>query len=181
MMLTLEQQRVVEENMRLVSQVIKDRVHTPGYAFSYEDLFQIGCIGLCKAVATDKGGCFSTYAYRLIWNEISTALVKATNISHYEYPRIDAGNYGLDVALDPVDLFDQSDLKMILEQVRARASGTVAKGIRCLELQVEGYSSEEIGERIGEKPGTARLWMTRGRRFLREQPEFKHYIKEVIA
>ena len=30
-------------------------------------------------------------------------------------------------------------------------------------------------------PATVRLWMTRGRRFLREQPEFKQYIQEVTA
>lgn len=30
----------------------------------YDDVFQIGCIGLCKAAAIDKGGTFSTYAYR---------------------------------------------------------------------------------------------------------------------
>ena len=41
--------------------------------YSHDDLYQIGCIGLCKAAATDKGGCFSTYAYRLIWNEICDA------------------------------------------------------------------------------------------------------------
>lgn len=40
----------------------------------YDDIFRIGCIGLCKAAATDKGGTFFTYAYRLIWNEICDAL-----------------------------------------------------------------------------------------------------------
>lgn len=59
---------LAEENMGLVHQVIKDKIH--GYGqwgfYTYDDLFQIGCIGLCKAAAADKGGTFSTYAYRLI-------------------------------------------------------------------------------------------------------------------
>ena len=78
MTLTPEQQRVVEQNMGLVGKVIQDKVHGlgQGTAFAYEDLFQIGCIGLCKAAATDKGGCFSTYAYRVIWNEICDALIR---------------------------------------------------------------------------------------------------------
>ena len=42
----------------LVHQVIHDKVH--GYDqwgfYTYDDLFQTGCIGLCKAAATDKGG-----------------------------------------------------------------------------------------------------------------------------
>ncbi len=80
MTLTKEQQKKAEENMGLVHQVIKDKVH--GYNqwgfYTYDDLFQIGCIGLCKAAATDKGGTFSTYAYRLIWHEICDALIQST-------------------------------------------------------------------------------------------------------
>ena len=76
MKLTAEQQRKAEENMGLVGKVIADKVHGTYFgSYTREDLFQIGCIGLCKAAATDMGGCFSTYAYRLIWNEICTALI----------------------------------------------------------------------------------------------------------
>lgn len=79
-MLSAGQRRKVEENIGLVHKVISDKVHgTFQYGmYSREDLFQIGCIGLCKAVASDRGGCFSTYAYRLIWNEICDALISST-------------------------------------------------------------------------------------------------------
>ncbi len=80
--LTELQQRKVEENLGLVGQVIKERVHGVGQIgiFSYDDLFQIGTIGLCKAVQTDRPGkgAFSTYAYRIIYNEIMTQLDYAT-------------------------------------------------------------------------------------------------------
>ena len=68
MKLSEENQRKVEKNLGLVHKVINDKVHGPYQLGIYtrEDLFQIGCIGLCKAAATDKGGNFSTYAYRLI-------------------------------------------------------------------------------------------------------------------
>lgn len=48
MVLTPKQQRIVEENMGLVGKVIKDKVHGIGQqgVFTYEELFQIGCIGL---------------------------------------------------------------------------------------------------------------------------------------
>ena len=51
MKLTAEQQRKAEENMGLVGKVIQDCVHTldKGCIYDYNDLFQIGCIGLCKA------------------------------------------------------------------------------------------------------------------------------------
>ena len=46
-----------------------------------------------------------------------------------------------------------------------------------LELSSEGYTSSEIAGLVGAKPGTVRLWMTKGRRFLLEQPEFKEYME----
>lgn len=54
------QRKQVEENMGLVGKVIKDRVHGMNGLgiYTYDDLFQIGCIGLCKAAATDKGAAF---------------------------------------------------------------------------------------------------------------------------
>ena len=72
--LTKEQRVKVEENMGLVGKVIGDCVHTldKGCIYTYDDLFQIGCIGLCKAAQTDQPGhkgAFSTYAYCLIRNE----------------------------------------------------------------------------------------------------------------
>ena len=80
MILTAEQREKVEQNIRLVQKVINDKVHGPYQLgiYTYDDIFQIGCIGLCKAAATDKGGTFSTYAYRLIWNEICDALIYST-------------------------------------------------------------------------------------------------------
>lgn len=80
MTLTAEQQKKVEQNIRLVRKVINDKIHGPYQLgiYTYDDIFQIGCIGLCKAAATDKGGTFSTYAYRLIWNEICDALIYST-------------------------------------------------------------------------------------------------------
>ena len=81
--LTTEQRVKVEENMGLVGKVIGDCVHTldKGCIYTYDDLFQIGCIGLCKAFQTDRSGhenAFSTYAYYLIRNEIYTQLEYAT-------------------------------------------------------------------------------------------------------
>ena len=80
MKLTKEQQARVEENLGLVYKVLGDKLGGQAAVGCHtrEDLFQIGCIGLCKAAATDKGGTFSTYAYRLIWHELCDALVQST-------------------------------------------------------------------------------------------------------
>ena len=179
MTLTRDQQLLVENNLGLVGKVIKDKVHGLGTnsAFTYDDLFQIGCIGLCKAAATDKGGCFSTYAYRLIWNEICDALIKSTRISKREQLREAGEIYRAVKENEPLEMFLACELQILMDQLRARASGTTAKGILCLELSSEGYTSSEIAALVDAKPGTVRLWMTKGRRFLLEQPEFKDYLE----
>lgn len=57
-----ERQRV-EENMALVGRVIKDCVHQYSHGvYDYDDLMQIGYMGLCKAVRRpgqpcDRLGC----------------------------------------------------------------------------------------------------------------------------
>ena len=56
MKLTAAQQKLVEDNLGLVGKVIAQKVrglHNIPY-YTYDDLFQIGCIGLSKAAATDK-------------------------------------------------------------------------------------------------------------------------------
>ena len=146
MKLTPQQMRVVEENMGLVGKVIKDKVHGLGQAGTpeYDDLFQIGCIGLCKAAATDKGGCFSTYAYRLIWNEILDELARSTRLVQKEQ-----GSEAIDAVVDTesrdVNPLYTSELRQLLQQAKANASCAAAKGIACLELTIQGYNSREIG------------------------------------
>jgi len=175
--MTLEQQEKVENNLGLVGKVIKDKVHglgQPGYP-SYEDLFQTGCIGLCKAVMSDKGGCFSTYAYRLIWNEICDELIRTTKLAQREQPTdtieilSDNGHF----ISDPIQT---SDLRQTLDMAKAQAQGVTAKGIACLELSVQGYNSQEIGRIVKAEAATVRMWMTKARRFLRDLPELRELV-----
>ena len=179
MQLTEKQKLIVEENMGLVVKVINDKVRNvdQGIHYSFDDLFQIGCIGLCKAAATDKGGCFSTYAYRLIWNEICDDLIRSSRIDRYHcYLNEDHITSELIHWEDPcLNLLEQ---KVILEAVKERAIGMTAKGIACLELAAQGYTSAEIGKQMNAEAATVRMWMTSARRFLKEQPELKSCIEE---
>lgn len=172
--MTPEQQKIVEKNMGLVGKVIKEKVRRLGQPGtpSYEDLFQIGCIGLCKAVMTDKGGCFSTYAYRLIWNEICDELVRNTRLVLNEQST-DAADILPGPTPSYQDSLATSDLRYAIWQAKAKAHGGTARGIHCLELTVQGYSSKEIGTIVGADPGTVRMWMTRARKYLKSLPEFQ--------
>ena len=50
MTLTEEQRGQVEANMGLIGKVLKDKLRGSSAlgVYTHEDLFQIGCVGLCK-------------------------------------------------------------------------------------------------------------------------------------
>ncbi len=177
MTLTSMQMRIVEENMGLVGKVIKDKVHGLGQSGTpeYDDLFQIGCIGLCKAAATDKGGCFSTYAYRLIWNEICDELARSTRLIQKEQAT-DTVDAVVAAGTREQSELHSSELRYILQQAKRKSSGAAQKGITCLELTVQGYSSQEIAKVFRAEAATVRMWMTKARRYLRNIPELKEYL-----
>lgn len=181
MILNAEQQRKVEENMGLVGQVIKDKVHGP-YQFgvySHDDLYQIGCVGLCKAATTDKGGCFSTYAYRLIWNEICDALIYSSRRRDMEVLGDDlpfpAGEPAEEFPELPMDLYDA------LELARADAPPSTAKGIHAMILMSRGYTSREIGEEMNASAKLVCAWISKARKFLRARPELKSLAESYYA
>ena len=167
-------------SMGLVGKVIKDKVHGLGQLGvpSYEDLYQIGCIGLCKAAISDKGGCFSTYAYRLIWNAICDELIRATRLSGKEQPFDSLEDPIDDIQKDALDTFD---LRLALQQAKDSAQGVTAKGIHCLELTAQGYSSQEIAAIVHAEAATVRMWMTKARRYLRSIPELRQYAYSEVA
>ena len=152
----------IKGNLRLVLSVIKRFSSSSENA---DDLFQIGCIGLCKAAYSDKGGCFSTYAYRLIWNEICTALIYANRRAAKEcelLPEV----LGKEDSLD-----EHHELSMILDRLEANASEAMAKGIRAIRLSAEGYSHAEIGSILGESDKCVAARISRTRKYLRSHPD----------
>lgn len=173
-----EEKKKVEENMGLVHKVISDKVHGTYQCgmYSREDLFQIGCIGLCKAVVSDRGGCFSTYAYRLIWNEICDALVSSVRKGKRESI--------VDILPETEDFYgnENKELQIVLWKILKEAQGVVPvstkKGIRAMLLMEKGYTSREIGERLGVKANLVCAWVSKARKYLKEQAELQQMAKE---
>lgn len=145
MKLTKEQQVKVEENLGLVYKVLGDKLKGQSSVGSYtrEDLFQVGCIGLCKAVATDKGGTFSTYAYRLIWHEICDVLVKANRQRDAEV--LDEHDEYIADATSNEERKADIDLDVVRELRAAKSTAPphVAKGIDAMLLMAKGYTCRE--------------------------------------
>lgn len=172
MKLTEKQGQLVTDNLGLVGKVIKDKVHSPNQLgiYAYDDIFQIGCIGLCKAAATDKGGCFSTYAYRLIWHEICNALIYASRRSAEELPMDPEvmefpARYGEDVFEDSIEL------QNLLDSAEGQAEGVTAKGIRALRLMADGYTCREIGGQMGASANNVTAWVSKARKYLKSNRE----------
>lgn len=169
--LTPQEQARVEENMGLVGMVLNTYVHTPppGSVYTMEDLYQIGCVGLCKAVQTDKAGhsaAFSTYASRLIRNELYDALEYSTRHGNREQITNPA-------ELPHTQLADEFEQHILcgalldqLDQAEATATGTVAKGIRAIRLLAQGYTNREIGERFGAPANHVTAWVAKARKYL---------------
>ena len=167
MILTAEQREKVEQNIRLVRKVINDKVHGLYQLgiYTYDDIFQIGCIGLCKAAATDKGGTFSTYAYRLIWNEICDAR-QATELSSDMIPLV-----AEDPTVSIADVAAQLDVQAALKVAKQKASPCVIKGIDAMIQMAEGRSSKEIGNEFGVSANLVCAWVSKARKYLKSRPE----------
>jgi len=169
--LTNVQQIMVEENMGLVGTVIKDNVKCIGKIgiFTYDDLFQIGCVGLIRAAERYIPGDskFSTYAYVMIRNEIFNALEYATVRRRYESVTDEAIG-----TTPPADEFDGiTDLYSMLDAAKDRARGVTAKGIDAMRMMVAGYSCKEIGDLMGGvSANNITAWISKARAFLKNDP-----------
>lgn len=168
--LTEEQRVKVEENMGLVGRVIKDCVHTlaKGCIYDYDDLFQIGCIGLCKAAQSDQPGhksAFSTYAYRLIRNEIYTQLEYATRRSREQATDPEE----LPCAVRDEDLEQREacrELMSLLDRAEATATGTTAKGFQVIRMRIDGCSSKEIRSAFGVSANNITAWVSKAKKHI---------------
>ena len=170
MKLNAEAQRKVEENLGLINKVINDKVHGPYHMgiYSREDLFQIGCIGLCKAAATDKGGNFSTYAYRLIWNQICDALIYSTRRQANEVT-YDVSPYTAEA--DENDLALGIAIDQALEKAKLEAPPSTVKGIEAIRLMADGFTCKEIGKLMGATDKVVAAWISKARKFLKSRKD----------
>lgn len=170
-----DQQKKIEQNIGLVHAVLHDKLHPPFQIgmYSYEDLFQIGCVGLCKAAATDRGGTFSTYAYRLIWNEICDALIYATrrqaketicDVTPYTPAEQEHSEQELDFRMD---------MEKALSRAKQEAPPSTAKGIDAMQMMAQGYTSREIGEQMNASDKLVCAWVSKARKFLKTRPEIE--------
>ena len=172
------QQKLVENNMGLVGAVIKENVKNVNNLgiFTYQDIFQIGCVGLSKAALnyTDGTDKFSTCAYVYIRNEIFNALDYATVRRRHEDIMDVETVFSAVPAQNDEFVSVSSELSDMLEVARSRATGVVAKGIDAIKLMSEGYTCREIGELMGGvSANNITAWTSKARAFLKDDADIK--------
>ena len=173
--LTSDQQQLVAENLGLVPYVIKKCVSLPSHdsTYDYDDLYQIGCMGLCKAAATTTGqGKFSTYAYKVIRNEIYNALIYAARRVHSTYIETMQGK-------ETEYMYDAASSQAILESLersKQGADGMVCKGIDAIVQSACGVPRPDIARSIGVSVNSLRAYISVARKHLKQNEQFQKEI-----
>ena len=181
------QRRLVEQNLKVVSRVIGRyiTVNNTLVGFEYDDLYQEGCIWLCKAAATfrpDVGTAFAIYAEKVVANGLRTycrlmdgrqkrmKLVSLDSLDlSTDYVQYSAGLFTDDLSDDSLA---REDILRLLHSLKQQYTGTVRLGIEAVELKVNGYSGTEIAGIYGVRPNQVGAWISRAKQKLRENRVF---------
>jgi RNA polymerase sigma factor (sigma-70 family) len=178
------QRILVENNLPLVRWAIHNHitVNENIYGFSYDDLFQEGCIWLCKAAATfdaAKAVKFETYAQIVVRNGLRTYCRLMCNKQKRQMPVPEPSDeeapFGLCQLSDDdqfEDMISELDTLSLLESVKSQYRGTVRLGIEAIELKAKGLNGAEIAEMYGVKPTHVGAWIHRASQKLKQNEAF---------
>lgn len=181
--LTPEQQHLVETSLSVVHWVIVENIHVNRtiYGMAYEDLYQEGCIWLCKAAATYDASLslFPTYAKKVVRNGlISYCRRQCDKEKHFVH--LDVGDNGellageldrctVDRSASHISFLETLDL---LESRKAAYRGVSRLGIEAMALKIRGYSITEIAAFYDVPPSHVGAWISRSTQKLRNDPAF---------
>ena len=188
--LTDGQRKLAEENLQVVSRAIHRHIIVSEnvFGFEYDDLYQEGCIWLCKAAATfqaDKGIPFPHYAEKVVANGLRTycrlmcgkqqrcctlPLHAEPDDNLFSLEQIPVSDY-------QDDIIAETDAIQLLHRMKRQYSGTVRLGIEAIELKVQGYSGAEIAVMYGVKPNLVGAWISRAKSRLKQNDAFKDYFR----
>ena len=180
--LSTEQQEMVEEHLDLVSIIIHKYINTNEQVrgLEYEDLYQYGCLALCKAAYLYDGRVkFETFAGKVIRNALLDECHKAKTV----YSRSlsydasvnsddDEGDTFADLLGDTSDMTDRlfsEELMSIVQTAKKTHKGAVLKGIEAIELRIKGYSGTEIARMYGVKNNNVTSWISKARTVLMKE------------
>ena len=192
--LNSRQQRLVEENLSVVRHAIHKNiiVNDSLYGFEYDDLYQEGCIWLCKAAISfdeTRNIKFATYAEKVVTNGLRTycRLMCGKQKHHISLPvQSEPEEDGLSMeqlssADDTLDrLLEEQDICMLLQNCKRQYAGTARLGIEAIEWKVKGLSGAEIAKMYGVKPNLVGAWISRAAGRLKQNRDFMQYFDRPV-
>ena len=164
------QRRRVEDHLALVEQVLRRSIKTNETVdgMGHDDLYQEGCIALCRASVSyrEEMGAFPAYARTVIRNYLLDRC-REIQSARKNLPLLSLDAFAEMGAPEPVSPFHTEDLisdvssDALLSHFRNRYHGTARLGIEAMELRVRGYSCADIAKLYQKKPHRS-LYLTGG-------------------
>lgn len=188
-----QQQKLVEENLGIVKLAIHKSiiVNDNLYGFEYDDLYQEGCIWLCKAALSfdeSRDIKFATFAEKVVTNGLRTycRLMCGKQKHHILLPAQSEPNedsYSLEKvpAEDMLGrLFEEQDVFLLLQKCKQQYTGTARLGIEAIEWKVKGLSGAEIAKIYDVKPNLVGAWISRAAQRLKKNHAFMQYFDRAV-
>lgn len=187
------QKNLVEENLGIVKLAIHKNiiVNDNIYGFEYDDLFQEGCIWLCKAACSfDKSRNikFATYAEKVVTNGLRTyCRLMYGKQKHYirlsTRDESDESGHSLEQIPDKDmldNLFEDQDVFLLLQKCKQQYTGTAKLGIEAIEWKIKGLSGAEIAGMYNVKPNLVGAWISRAAQRLKQNYAFMQYFDRAV-
>ena len=174
---------MVETNMDVVRWAIRTSIQVTEQlcGFGYDDLFQEGCIWLCKAAATyDPGGTsFPTYAQKVVENGLRTycRLQRSKERRCFPVSEIfDTEADGRRAMASGSRCFQEQlaevDALSLLESAKRQYDGVARLGIEAMQLKFIGLSNTDIAAHYGIKANYLGAAVHRAAERLKSNKEF---------
>lgn len=173
------QRKMVEEHMDVINRVIRKYIHINQniYGMEYDDIYQVGAIGLCKAAFsyqnTQKAS-FSTYAFRVVLNTLYDylrSLQKKQELMTWLQSEPEAyAQYRIEE--DFHRNLSENAILRALHESKEHCSNTAKKGIEMIELKARGYSGRDIADKYSVSPNYITACISRARKYLLNQTAF---------
>lgn len=174
-----KQRKMVEDNLDMIDMVIWKciRINSHVCGMEYDDIYQVGAIGLCKAAVNYRRmekAAFSTYAFRVIRNTILDYL-RSLNTKQEAFRQFlsEADDYMEQQMKEELDseLYEK-DILQALEETKGRCSSTARKGIEAIELKLQGYSGKDIAEKYCVNTNYITACISRAQKYLKQDDIF---------
>lgn len=184
------QENMIMENENLIHQVLKEYTGflSSSTVFSYDDLFQTGRLGLCKAVMTfdvKRNVEFSTYAFVVIRNEIRQSIQYEIKSNKYAYVPFGDDLESDEEKLhrkdrgDPIPSFvatfdsgiaacELSEVNKLIAEISSNAKISIKIGIAAIIGQNSGEKLSDMALRYGITDGTLKRYMFNAKQYLRK-------------